>query len=138
MVPAAFVIIDALPLSPNGKLDRRALPEPDAALLERDRPYLAPRTPVEVMIARIWGDVLGVERVGIDDGFFALGGHSLRATQIVARLREAFAVDIPLRLMFEDVTVARLAEAIETLQWMACRPSEAVADPATSEKVRSR
>jgi amino acid adenylation domain-containing protein len=113
MVPARFVTLDALPLNPNGKVDRRALPEPDA---ERPaaRSWTAPRTQVETTLAGMWSELLGVGRVGVDDHFFAdLGGHSLRATQVVSRIREAFAVHLELRTIFEAPTVAELAEVIE-------------------------
>ena len=91
MVPAAFVPLDALPLMPNGKVDRRALPAPDRTRPELEKEFIAPRTPVEELLAEVWAQVLGIERVGIYDNFFELGGHSLLATQAVSRMREAFA-----------------------------------------------
>jgi amino acid adenylation domain-containing protein len=116
MVPAHFVVLEALPLTPNGKVDRRALPAPPALEGERPElaaPYLAPRTPVEETLAAIWSDVLGVERVGVADDFFELGGHSLLATQAISRVRQAFAVEVPLRALFEGPTVRELALAVE-------------------------
>ena len=113
MVPAVFVMLDAFPLTANGKVDRRALPMPDGRRPELDEAFVACRTPTEELLAEIWSHVLGVERVGIYDNFFQLGGHSLLATQVVSRIREAFQVEIPLRSMFEAPTVAGLAENID-------------------------
>jgi acyl carrier protein len=113
MIPSAFVLLDAMPLTPSGKVDRRALPAPEhsrAGLAE----LVTPRTPVEEAIAEIWIALLKLERVGVHDNFFALGGHSLLAAQLVARLRAAFGLDLPLRALFETPTVAGLAERIET------------------------
>ncbi|WP_280379759.1 non-ribosomal peptide synthetase [Nocardia wallacei] len=109
MVPAAFVVLDAIPLTANGKLDRRALPAPVAEV----RDYRAPRTPIEYATARTLGDVLGVDRVGLDDGFFALGGNSLSATQAAARLGEQIGARLPVRLFLEEATVAELAAQVE-------------------------
>ncbi|MGA3164142.1 MAG: amino acid adenylation domain-containing protein [Verrucomicrobiota bacterium] len=113
MVPAVFVLLDALPLMPNGKIDRRALPSPDRSRPELDKAFVAPRTPTEELLAEIWAQLLDLERVGVHDNFFDLGGHSLLATQLVSRMREAFQVEIPLRRLFEVPTVAGLAESIE-------------------------
>ena len=113
MVPAVFVLLDAFPLTANGKMDRRALPTPDGRRPELDEAFVACRTPTEERLAEIWSHVLGVERVGIYDNFFQLGGHSLLATQVVSRIREAFQVEIPLRRLFEAPTVAGLAESID-------------------------
>jgi natural product biosynthesis luciferase-like monooxygenase protein/amino acid adenylation domain-containing protein len=114
MVPSAFVALDALPRTPNGKVDRARLPEPDLSSLELGTGYVAPRTPVEEMLAAIWASVLGVDRVGVEDNFFTLGGHSLMGMRVMARVRQAFNVDVPLRRLFEAPTIARLAESIET------------------------
>jgi len=113
MVPAVFVLLDTLPLLSNGKIDRRALPAPDRTRPELDKAFLAPRTPVEELLAEIWAQLLDLERVGVHDNFFDLGGHSLLATQAVSRMREAFQMEIPLRLLFEIPTVAGLAESID-------------------------
>jgi acyl carrier protein len=112
MIPSSFVTLSELPLTPSGKVDRLALPapEPRTAL----DPMVQPRTPVEEAVAEIWADLLKQERVGVHDNFFALGGHSLLAAQVVARLRVAFGLDIPLRALFETPTVAGLAERIDT------------------------
>jgi amino acid adenylation domain-containing protein len=116
MVPSAFVILDALPLTPNGKIDRKALPAPDQNRSEFEQSYVAPRTPVEELLAEIWAEVLKVERVGIHDNFFDLGGHSLKATQVMSRLRDAIQVDLSLRFLFESPTVEGLARMVEEKQ----------------------
>ncbi|HVH11654.1 MAG TPA: condensation domain-containing protein, partial [Longimicrobium sp.] len=124
MVPSAFVPLDALPLSPNGKLARRALPAPafDAA----GEAYVAPRTAAEEVLAGIWAEVLRVERVGIRDRFFELGGHSLLATRVVARVREVFGIELPLRAVFEGPTVAELAERVEEIRRAGVPPLPAI------------
>lgn len=108
MVPAAFVTLPHLPLSPNGKVDRRALPAPAwrASAL-----YVAPRTALEV-VASLFAEVLGVDRVGVEDSFFRLGGHSLLAMQLLSRLRGTFQVELPVRRLFETPTAAAVATAI--------------------------
>lgn len=112
MIPTAFVILDDLPLTSNGKIDRRALPPPGQTRAELEQEYLAPRNAVEEVVAGIWSQVIRVERVGIYDNFFELGGHSLLATQVVAWVREEFQIELPLRIMFEGATVAHMSEAI--------------------------
>nr|WP_233466978.1 non-ribosomal peptide synthetase [Dolichospermum flos-aquae] len=111
MVPQAFVILESLPITPNGKIDRRALPAPDLHSEIADK-FVAPRNPIEEKLALIWTQVLRLEQVGIDDNFFELGGHSLLATQVISRLQEAFKISLPLRYIFESPTVAQLSEAI--------------------------
>uniref|UniRef100_UPI0013D50505 non-ribosomal peptide synthetase n=1 Tax=Myxococcus vastator TaxID=2709664 RepID=UPI0013D50505 len=112
MVPQAVVVLERLPLLPNGKVDRKALPAPEAVRESRREAHVAPRTPVEQMLAGFWAEVLRLESVGLHDNFFEVGGHSLLAMQLVARVREAFRVDLPLRDVFESATVAALAERI--------------------------
>ena len=111
MVPAAFVVLGALPLTPGGKVDRRALPEPDASAAEDDG-HVAPRTPAERLLAEIWAEVLRLERVSVTDDFFELGGHSLLATQVIARVREATGAVLPLRALFQSPTLEALAERL--------------------------
>jgi acyl carrier protein len=111
MVPVAYIVLDALPLTSTGKLDRQALPAPDWSQMAVG--FLAPRTWVEKVVAGIWAEVLGLECVGISDNFFDLGGHSLLATQIISRVRDRFKVEVPLRTLFERPTVVGLAQAVE-------------------------
>ncbi|MFB7876377.1 non-ribosomal peptide synthase/polyketide synthase [Nocardia sp. NPDC056064] len=118
MVPSAFVVLDALPLTPGGKLDRRALPAPVFAA----RAFRAPAAGTESVVARVFGEVLGVERVGADDDFFALGGNSLVATQVAARLGAALGVTVPLKTLFESSTVTALAARLGTAETAATRP----------------
>jgi amino acid adenylation domain-containing protein len=116
MVPSTFVMLSALPLTPNGKVDRQALPVPEAVRPEFEATFVAPRTPVEEVLAGIWATVLRIERVGVHDNFFELGGHSLLATQVISRARAAFQVELSLRSLFAMPTVAGLAEVINTLK----------------------
>ncbi|HZI03336.1 MAG TPA: condensation domain-containing protein, partial [Archangium sp.] len=113
MVPSAFMVLAALPLSPNGKVDRKALPAPEATRSEA-RAYVAPRTPTEQLLAPMWSQLLSVERVGSSDNFFELGGHSLLATQVVSRVRASFGVELPLRALFEAPTLEALAARIDS------------------------
>jgi amino acid adenylation domain-containing protein len=115
MLPAAIVHLAALPLAPNGKLDRSALPAPDWAKRTATAEFLAPRTPIEESLAGIWSEVLGVRDVGVHDSFFELGGHSLLALPIIARVRKTFGVDLPLAALFAEPTIERLAVSIAEL-----------------------
>ncbi|HSL84609.1 MAG TPA: amino acid adenylation domain-containing protein, partial [Thermoanaerobaculia bacterium] len=111
LVPSALVVLEALPLTPNGKVDRRALPAPEWRGAEAG--FVAPRTPVEEVVAGIWSEVLGLDRVGVTEGFFALGGHSLLATRVLSRVVSAFGIELPLVALFEEPTVAGLAARVE-------------------------
>ncbi len=104
MLPSYFIRLEQMPLNPNGKIERKALPAPDESLLERGAEYVAPRTPIEERLAHIWGDVLRMKGVGIHDNFFELGGHSLLATQVTTRIREAWQVDLAPRVIFDAPT----------------------------------
>lgn len=112
MVPSTFVLVDSLPLTPNRKVDRKALPDPNQAQQVAQDTFVAPRTPVEQALAQIWATVLDVERVGVYDNFFELGGHSLLTAQLLSQVRERFQVELPLFALFEAPTVAELAQTI--------------------------
>jgi amino acid adenylation domain-containing protein len=113
MVPSAFVFLDGMPLMPNGKVDRQALPAPERKRPELESAFAPPRTPTEELLAGVWTQVLGIEQVGIYDNFFELGGHSLLATRVVSRVRDAFQMELPLRCIFEAPTVAELSRVIK-------------------------
>ena len=113
MVPSVIVILEALPLTPSGKVARRALPAPDYS--DSAATYVAPRNPVEETLAQLWAAVLGVPKVGIHDDFFQLGGHSLLATRLISRIRDAFNVDLPLKMLFRSPTVGQAADVITTI-----------------------
>ena len=113
MIPSAFVVLDALPITHNGKLDRAALPVPDIDNTLRDEESEAPHTQTEERVAHIVTTLLHLDSVGIDDNFFMLGGHSLLGTQIIAQISETFGVNLPLRSLFESPTIRLLAEEIE-------------------------
>jgi len=113
LVPEAFVTLEALPLTASGKVDRRALPAPDAARPDLAAPYVPPRTDAERRMAELWAGVMGLERIGIEDNFFTLGGNSLQATQLVSRIRTTFGVALDLRTFFGNPTIAALAALAE-------------------------
>ena len=116
MIPSAFVSLDALPLTPNGKVKRQALPAPDQSRPNLKNTFVSPRTALEKVLARIWSDMLKVERVGIHDNFFELGGHSLMATMVMSRIREVFRIELALRALFETPTIAGLSAHIDALR----------------------
>ena len=115
MIPSAFVMIDAMPLTPVGKVDRGALSLHGGPLPTRKSSFIAPRNPAEQIVAKIWTEVLGVEQVGIYDNFFELGGHSLKANQVIARIRTALRVDLPVVCLFTAPTVIELGQASERI-----------------------
>lgn len=124
MVPGAFVVLDALPLTSHGKIDRDALPSPSGRRDQLGLPWTAPRSSAEQTIADAMGALLGIDRVGADDGFIELGGHSLLATQLAGSLRDAFAVDVPLPRILEGMTVAQLAAFIAAADPASDRPAD--------------
>jgi amino acid adenylation domain-containing protein len=123
MVPSHFVAIDAMPLSPNGKIDRKALPAPDLTRVQAQ--YAAPRNDVESTLCDLWQQILGLERIGITDNFFELGGHSLTATRLIARVNQGFGMHLPLKAIFEAQTPESLALLIvrQAPEWQEVRPA---------------
>ncbi|WGU93924.1 non-ribosomal peptide synthase/polyketide synthase [Paenibacillus dendritiformis] len=139
MVPARLVSLDKLPLTPNGKIDRKALPEPTGEV-EAGREYVAPRTTLETRLALIWQQVLGIARVGVQDDFFDLGGHSLRASTLVSKIRKELQVEVPLRDVFRYTTIEQLAQRIGGLRqqetYEITKAAEAEYYPVSSEQKR--
>ena len=114
MVPSRFVVVDRFPLTPNGKIDRRALPAPDQLAEAEAKPQVPARDGIEEVVSAIWSDVLGTSNIGVHDNFFELGGHSLLATRVLSRLRQMLRVELPLRTIFEHPTLAELAEQVRS------------------------
>jgi amino acid adenylation domain-containing protein len=137
MMPTKFVVLDALPLTPNGKVDLCVLPEPEQLRPNLESAFVAPSTSVEQQIADIWTQLLKLDTVGIHDNFFDLGGHSLLATQVISRLRQTFAIELPLQTLFQTPTVAQLSDYIETIHW-ASQPSPTPASDSTGDYEEGR
>ncbi len=116
MLPAAFVLMETLPLTTNGKVDQKALPPPDQSVVSENVSVVAPTTSLEESLVQLWTQLLGRNQVGIHDNFFELGGHSLLATQLISRIRDRFQIALPLRSVFENPTIAELATTMEPLQ----------------------
>jgi amino acid adenylation domain-containing protein len=116
MIPSDFVILDRIPLGPGGKVDRKALAAPDNSRPQLASAYIAPKTPIEVQLAKIWSDLLDIDRVGINDNFFDLGGHSLTASRVISRVIQTFRLNLPLKLLFDSPTVAEMASVIAANQ----------------------
>jgi amino acid adenylation domain-containing protein len=116
MIPSIFVTIEKIPLTPNGKVNRRELPVPEFSEDEASANFMAPRTPVEETLAEIWRETLSVSQVGVESNFFDLGGHSLLATRVISQIREKFGVELPLRVLFESPTIAGLGQHLDTVQ----------------------
>jgi acyl carrier protein len=112
MIPARIIMLAEMPLTRNGKVDRRALPLPDAQRPDIERPFVAPATPVEIELARLWQELLCVDIVGIHDHFFELGGHSILLTQLASRIRKEFQVNVPLQVLFDAPTIVEMTKAI--------------------------
>ena len=122
MVPAHFVALETFPLTPNGKVDRLALPDPDQSNISSEANYVAPETEMEQSLSQMWSGLLGIERVGTQENFFELGGHSLLATQMMARLRDELQVDLPLATLFESPIIHDFARQIEVAHWATQTP----------------
>lgn len=116
MIPSAFVVLASLPLRPNGKIDRNALPEPDNSRPELHTPFVAPRTPLEEDVAQIWSEVLRLDQVGVHDNFLELGGHSLAASQVISRVVNTFQLDLAVQSLFQSPTVAEMSSLIAKSQ----------------------
>jgi acyl carrier protein len=128
MVPSIFVCLDAFPLTPNGKVDRKALPAPDQTRPETAKTYVAPCNPTEKILAEIWAEVLKLDKVSIHDNFFDLGGHSLLATRVLARLGKILNGEIPLRFLFEAPTIKELAQRIAVHQEIRSTPAGSLSE----------
>jgi acyl carrier protein len=128
MVPSAFVVLDRFPLTPNGKVDRQALPQPDIQSSSAAE-FAPPETETEKALADIWREVLGIKRVGLSDNFFDLGGHSLMATRVASRVTLTFGVRLPLRALFEHPTLASLSAQIDNLRSNGRRRRTAASEP---------
>ena len=131
MIPSSFMTLESLPLTASGKIDRLALPTPDGTRPDLDTPFLAPRTPVEEALAHIWAEVLGLDRIGVDDVFLELGGDSLRASQVVSRAIGVLGVAIPLPSLLQAPTVADMALAVT--QSHATQNGDAELEPVLAE-----
>ena len=134
MVPPSFMVLESLPLTTNGKIDRRALPPPDRARPELEKAYVAPRNATEEVLTALWANVLGLERIGIHDNFFDAGGHSLLATQLISRVRNLFQIEAPLRWLFDASTVAAFSQ---TLIANEPRPGQTAKIASTFQRVKA-
>ena len=123
MVPSVFVLLEEFPMTPNRKVNRKALPAPDASPVRNEREITHPRTATEEKIAGIWSVVLGTKEIDIHDDFFDIGGHSLLATRVISHIREQFQIDLPLRVLFITPTIAEVSEAVDTMLWAAQKDS---------------
>jgi len=112
MIPSVYMKLDAMPLTPNGKIDRKALPEPDYEQMMSNS-YVAPSSETEKQLVEIWSEILDVDKVGVQDNFFDIGGHSLMATQVISKIREVFQCEIPLRDIFDEPNIENLAKIID-------------------------
>jgi acyl carrier protein len=117
MIPTAYVSLSKFPLTPNGKIDRQALPDPEPDWEAADYEFAGPRNPIETELVNIWSQALGIDLISINDNFFDLGGHSLLVTQIISQIRARYGVDIPVRVFYNASTVIELAERIQIARW---------------------
>jgi acyl carrier protein len=117
MIPSSYVFLNDFPMTPNRKVNRKALPVPDKSYLKTERDFIYPRTATEEKLIEIWATVLGIEKIDVYDNFFDLGGHSLLATRVISRIRDQFKIDLPLRTLFMTPTVADISEAVDTVMW---------------------
>jgi amino acid adenylation domain-containing protein len=134
MIPTAFLVLDAIPLTPNGKIDRRALPPPDKAPEKLETTFVPPQTLEEEILADIWATTMNIPRVGIYDNFFSLGGHSLLATQIISKIRGAFFIDLSIRALFDHPTVADLAQQLTEIWHSVSQQEPTTVSPRTTQK----
>jgi len=134
MVPSAFVMLEALPLTPTGKIDRRALPAPDAARPKLEKAFVAPRDTLELQMTKIWEQVLGLQPIGVRDNFFELGGHSLLAVRLFAQIEKVFGTDLPLATLFQAPTVEQLASVLRQTGWSAPWSSLVAIQPGGSKR----
>ena len=134
MIPLYFISLEKMPLTANGKVDRKALPAPEAGALESTSEFIAPRSSEEELLAEIWRELLHVERIGIHDNFFEIGGHSLLATQFISRVRDVFNVELPLRDLFEAPTIAAMILKIDQARHQALGPQTPPLIPASREQ----
>ncbi len=134
MIPSAFVLLESLPLTTNGKVDRKNLPAPDFTQIQLKESATIPLTPIQEMLTGIWQKVLGIEQIGINESFFELGGHSLLATRVISQIRSNFKVELPLRILFEFPTIAKLSQQIETATKVGLGIASSSIKPVTREK----
>jgi acyl carrier protein len=116
MLPGHFVQIEALPLTSSGKIDKGKLPAPDVSLLKFE--YMAPESETEKKVTKIWQEILGIEKISVNDNFFAIGGHSLKAIRVVSRIHQEFGIKIDVKNLFSDSTIAYLSKYIDTVSWV--------------------
>jgi hypothetical protein len=135
MLPSQIVLVDSLPLTSNGKIDRKALPAPDTRSGDSPSDTVPPRNPTEKVVATIWAQLLRVNHICVHDNFFDLGGHSLLATQAISRLRAAFPIHLPLSSLFEHPTPAGLAEHIDAQLWLIRSSSQSSSERTQDDRV---
>jgi acyl carrier protein len=138
MVPSAYVLLDEMPLTANGKVDLQKLPAPEEGRTQKGQEYVGPQNEDQQILAEIWQEVLAVERVGINDNFFELGGHSLLGSQLVSKLRQTFQVELPLSTLFEAPTIAGFAQAVEEARGNSAESSFSEIVPVSRDSYRMK